>query len=174
LARRVLLASICRLFWRKRSARSASLNQCTASSAELRDFADKRPGNLRLRSQHVSARGATARNRDRDSARPRKGWRRVHCGERRRPSEAEGNAIMAAKKTQAVLVRQSEHQAIEDAAFPHAVQSPYRAGWEHARSEKYGRNAPNGHKRSRESNTLMPQLPRLRRVMTMRLVATKL
>jgi hypothetical protein len=45
---------------------------------------------------------------------------------------------MPPKKTQATPVAQSEQQAPEDAAFPHAVQSPYRAGWEHALTKKYG------------------------------------
>jgi hypothetical protein len=46
---------------------------------------------------------------------------------------------MAAKKTQTTLVVQSEQQVTDDAAFPHEVQSPYRAGWEHALTAKHGR-----------------------------------
>ncbi len=46
---------------------------------------------------------------------------------------------MAAKKTQAVPPAQLEQQATQDPAFQHAVESPYRAGWEHALTKKYGR-----------------------------------
>lgn len=70
---------------------------------------------------------------------------------------------MAAKKTQATLVVQSEQQAPEDAAFPHAVQSPYRAGWEHTLTEKYGRrgkawSAPTCSARACRSVKLRPPL----------------
>ena len=50
-----------------------------------------------------------------------------------------GRGIMAAKKTQAILVGQTEQQAAGYMAFSHAVESPYRAGWEHALTAKYGR-----------------------------------
>lgn len=46
---------------------------------------------------------------------------------------------MAARKTNAVPVGQpSEQPVAEDATFPHAVESPYRAGWEHALTAKCG------------------------------------
>jgi hypothetical protein len=45
---------------------------------------------------------------------------------------------MKAKKAQATAVAQPEQQAAKDEAFPHAVESPYRAGWEHALTQKYG------------------------------------
>jgi len=49
---------------------------------------------------------------------------------------------MAAKKTSAktnaLSVDQSERQTVDEATFPHAVESPYRAGWEHALTAKYG------------------------------------
>jgi hypothetical protein len=47
--------------------------------------------------------------------------------------------MMTAKKPQAAPVARSEKQAAEDETFPHAVESPYRAGWEHGLTEKYGR-----------------------------------
>ena len=47
--------------------------------------------------------------------------------------------MMVAKKAQAVPVAESsEQQAAEDVAFPHAVESPYKAGWEHGLTQKYG------------------------------------
>jgi hypothetical protein len=46
---------------------------------------------------------------------------------------------MAAKKTQATPVALPEPPASEHADFPHSVVPPYRAGWEHALTEKYGR-----------------------------------
>ena len=45
---------------------------------------------------------------------------------------------MAARKTKATPSAQSEPQAVEDSAFPYAVESPYRAGWEHDLTKKYG------------------------------------
>jgi len=47
--------------------------------------------------------------------------------------------MMAAKKTQTAPGAQLEQEAADDPTFPHAVQSPYRAGWEHALTQKYGR-----------------------------------
>jgi hypothetical protein len=46
--------------------------------------------------------------------------------------------MMANKKAQATPVVRSEQQEAEDETFPHAVESPYRAGWEHALTKKYG------------------------------------
>lgn len=46
---------------------------------------------------------------------------------------------MAAKKTNTTPVAQvSEQQATENTTFPHAVESPYLAGWEHALTAKCG------------------------------------
>ncbi|HEY1504247.1 MAG TPA: hypothetical protein VGF92_08095 [Stellaceae bacterium] len=47
---------------------------------------------------------------------------------------------MAAKKANTTPVGQpsEQQQATEHANFPHAVESPYRAGWEHALTEKCG------------------------------------
>jgi len=47
--------------------------------------------------------------------------------------------MMAAKETQAASGAQSEPHAADVQTFPHAVQSPYRAGWEHALTQKCGR-----------------------------------
>ena len=49
--------------------------------------------------------------------------------------------MAAKKKATAASAEQSEQRAVEDATsatFPHAVESPYRAGWEHALTAKYG------------------------------------
>jgi hypothetical protein len=51
--------------------------------------------------------------------------------------------MAAKKKTQATTVPRSEQQAAEDEAFPFSVESPYRAGWEHGLTEKYGRRGKN-------------------------------
>jgi hypothetical protein len=49
---------------------------------------------------------------------------------------------MAAKKINAkknaLAGEQSEQQAVEGVTFPHAVESPYLPGWEHALTAKYG------------------------------------
>lgn len=46
---------------------------------------------------------------------------------------------MASKKANLALVRPApEQEAITDAAFPHAVESPYLAGWEHGLTAKCG------------------------------------
>ena len=46
---------------------------------------------------------------------------------------------MAARKTQVASVGEtSERQEAEIASYPHAVESPYRAGWEHALTAKFG------------------------------------
>jgi hypothetical protein len=45
---------------------------------------------------------------------------------------------MAAKKAQAASVAESEQQPPESGNFPHTVEPPYRAGWEHALTKKYG------------------------------------
>jgi hypothetical protein len=54
----------------------------------------------------------------------------------------EWKAKMAAKKinakTNAPSAEKSEQQTVTDATFPHAVESPYLAGWEHALTAKYG------------------------------------
>jgi hypothetical protein len=47
--------------------------------------------------------------------------------------------MMVAKKTQATPVARPAQQAADFETFPHAVESPYRAGWEHGLTEKYGR-----------------------------------
>lgn len=46
----------------------------------------------------------------------------------------------ALKKTVAMPVgqRSEQQQIAEDLTFPHAVESPYIAGWEHGLTEKYG------------------------------------
>ena len=46
--------------------------------------------------------------------------------------------MMAAKKTQAAPGAQSEQNAAQDPSFLHAVEPPFRAGWEHAVTKKYG------------------------------------
>ncbi|HEY1735138.1 MAG TPA: hypothetical protein VGG12_00685 [Methylovirgula sp.] len=46
---------------------------------------------------------------------------------------------MATKKTSAAPIKSaSDQEAIADAAFPHAVESPYLSGWEHALTAKCG------------------------------------
>lgn len=48
---------------------------------------------------------------------------------------------MAAKKTKVTVTpnrEQPAQQTAADANFPHAVESPYLAGWEHALTAKYG------------------------------------
>lgn len=43
------------------------------------------------------------------------------------------------KKIEAMPIgQQSEQQTAEELTFPHAVKSPYVAGWEHGLTEKYG------------------------------------
>jgi hypothetical protein len=46
--------------------------------------------------------------------------------------------MMAAKKAQAKPVASSEPEASKDERFPHAVEPPFRAGWEHALTKKHG------------------------------------
>ena len=50
----------------------------------------------------------------------------------------EWKAKMATKKTKVMSVEQPEQHTAENATFPHAVESPYLAGWEHALTAKYG------------------------------------
>lgn len=45
---------------------------------------------------------------------------------------------MAAKKINTTSDAPSEHQTVEEEPFPHAVEPPYRGGWEHALTKKYG------------------------------------
>lgn len=45
---------------------------------------------------------------------------------------------MATKKTSAAPTRPQPDPEIADPAYPHAVEAPYRAGWEHALTAKYG------------------------------------
>ena len=47
--------------------------------------------------------------------------------------------MMATKRTQAAPSAQPEPDEVDVQTFPHAVQSPYRAGWEHALTQKCGR-----------------------------------
>jgi hypothetical protein len=47
--------------------------------------------------------------------------------------------MMTTKKTQATSVARPEQPIVEDETFPYAAESPYRAGWEHGLTEKYGR-----------------------------------
>jgi hypothetical protein len=42
------------------------------------------------------------------------------------------------KKISVAVVSQSDNQAATHATYPHAVESPYRAGWEHALTAKCG------------------------------------
>jgi hypothetical protein len=46
--------------------------------------------------------------------------------------------MMATKKAQATVVARSQQQVSENESFPHGVESPYRTGWEHALTKKYG------------------------------------
>ncbi len=46
--------------------------------------------------------------------------------------------MMAAKKVQAKPVAPTEPEGSKAESFPHAVDPPYRTGWEHALTKKYG------------------------------------
>lgn len=45
---------------------------------------------------------------------------------------------MAAKKTQAARAEPAQPAEDHNKTFPHAVESPYLAGWEHALTKQYG------------------------------------